>query len=92
MILYHGTHVRNLPDILKRGIRPHREIPDELSIPKAVYLSSDPSDARDFGLAVLMVDVPSDWVEHNVGAWIDEEYMVRRTIPSDMIVKVVSER
>jgi RNA:NAD 2'-phosphotransferase (TPT1/KptA family) len=88
----HATHVRNLPSILKRGLDPGKATRRR----KAVWLASETEErwavnhvlvnqgARLEDVAILVIDLPVDWVRgHRYGLW----YCCRR-IPATCVRKV----
>jgi len=99
MILYHGTMAEHVKDILTRGLRMRREIPDEPSLPARICLTDDYDEAKEWGDGtVVTVDVPTKW-SHKTFSDVDtpkstlgtpymREYWIHHTIPPGMIVRI----
>lgn len=104
MILYHGTDQGNIPSILKKGLRPQREMgmPTEVwrelgRPPKQISLTDSLAEASTWGNAVVMVDIPNKLVEKTFdeSSWEfkegyrPREFNVYRRIPPRLITGVI---
>lgn len=96
MILYHGTSQDNVESIRQKGIRLHREIPDESSLAARISLTDSFEEAREWGDGtVVTVDVPQRLVHKMFGdvpSYSMREYHTYRTIPLSQIVQITYEK
>lgn len=89
MILYHGTTRKHVDAIRREGLRMHREIPDEPTLPARVCLTDIYDEAREWGDGtVVTVSVPDHW-PHKKGYQDMGEFQVHHNIPPYMIVGIM---
>lgn len=83
MLFYHQTKKKNLPCILRDGLR-CRESSFWKASGGAIYLGA--SKDMSFGEVTLVVNIPAEWIaQHPVWKLSDWEYWTQTDIPAEFI-------